>query len=52
MSPTLWLLLIASLLYVLGRRRSRRNLVMCAQLIGAAALLLVVGQVLWSIVGQ
>ncbi|WP_201265085.1 hypothetical protein [Rhodococcus sp. P1Y] len=52
MSPTLWLLLIASVLYVFGRRRSRRNLVMCAQLLGAAAVVLVLGQVLWSIVGE
>lgn len=52
MSVTLWLLLIAVVTYVVGRRRSRKTLVMCAQLIGAAALCFVLGQVLWSIVQQ
>nr|WP_296767572.1 hypothetical protein [Rhodococcus sp. (in: high G+C Gram-positive bacteria)] len=52
MSPTLWLLLVAVAVYVIGRRRSRRNLVMCAQLIGAAAVCLVIGQVLWAILQQ
>ncbi|MDJ0391921.1 hypothetical protein QMK17_01065 [Rhodococcus sp. G-MC3] len=52
MSFTLWLLLISVALYAVGRRRSRRNLVMCAQLIGAAAVCLVVGQVVWAILQQ
>lgn len=49
MSLTVWVLLIALILYVVGRRRSRKNIVMCAQLIGVAAVCLVVGQVVWEI---
>ncbi len=52
MSVTLWMLLIAAATYLVGRRRSRKTLIMCAQLIGAATLCFVVGQVLWSIVQQ
>ena len=43
MSVTLWLLLVAAAIYLFGRRRSRRNLVMCGQLIGLVAVCLVVG---------
>ncbi|MGA9870527.1 MAG: hypothetical protein WBQ44_05205 [Rhodococcus sp. (in: high G+C Gram-positive bacteria)] len=52
MSPTLWLLSIAAVVYLVGRRRSRRKLIVCAQLIGAGAICLVIGQVLWAIVRQ
>ncbi|MGB3369449.1 MAG: hypothetical protein WBA81_02425 [Rhodococcus sp. (in: high G+C Gram-positive bacteria)] len=52
MTPTLWLLLIASAMYVVGRRRSRTKLVMFAQLIGAATVCLVVGQVVWALLAQ
>jgi hypothetical protein len=52
MSVTIWLLVIALAVYVVGRRRSRKNLVMGAQLVGAAAVLSVVGQVVWAILQQ
>ncbi|WP_169914555.1 hypothetical protein [Rhodococcoides yunnanense] len=52
MSVTPWLLVLAAAIYLLGRRKSRKNLVMCAQLIGVVAVCLVVGQVLWQILKQ
>jgi hypothetical protein len=48
-SILVWLMLIAGAVYLLGRRRSRTTLVICAQLIGAAAICLVLGQVVWQI---
>lgn len=52
MSVTLWLLILALMIYLVGRRKSRKNLVMFAQLIGFAAVCLVVGQVIWQILQQ
>ncbi|WP_176444047.1 hypothetical protein [Rhodococcoides kyotonense] len=49
---TVWLLLVAGVIYLFGRRRSRRTLVVCGQLIGLAAVGLVVGQVAWHILQQ
>lgn len=49
MSFTGWLLLVALIVYVIGRRRSRTVVVICAQLIGAAALCVVLGQIVFEI---
>ncbi|WP_019664253.1 MULTISPECIES: hypothetical protein [Nocardiaceae] len=51
MSVTVWLLVLAAIVYLFGRRRRRRNVMVVAQLIGVAAVCLVVGQVAWQLLG-